>query len=117
VSINAYNALHAVHRRIPRTVESEEIETKEPEHVRMVRTEAVKLALAGTPMTDAMQKITSAVPQVSVDEQLRIEASKSLTGAEKIREKLLQDYGPFRIIGKARGVWSGLRKAPKCCDS
>jgi hypothetical protein len=102
VAIKAHRAL----RDKPTKQQSANAPTQrqlEPVTIGMIGEVAVKLALKGVPRAVAMQQIIRAVPIVNFNETLQQIAAESLRGAEKVREKLAEEYGTINIIGRGEG--------------
>jgi hypothetical protein len=102
VAIKAYNAFRAV-REEPPPEPVRQLRFVEPATIGSIGEAAVKLGLAGVPISRAIQQIALKIPQVNVSNYLRQIAIESLAGVEVIRKNLAERFGDIAIIGKGEG--------------
>jgi hypothetical protein len=69
----------------------------------MVGEQAVRFAFQGVSKSEAMQQIMRTMPTVNLSRELQAIAQQSLKGAEKVREKLAEEYGTIKVIGRGEG--------------
>jgi len=98
VSIKAYRTLRK-EKRAPTPSQR----AVEPADIGMIGEAAVQLGFSDVGTAVAMQQISYSIPELNRNQLLKQIAIESLSGVEKIRERLRAEYGEITIIGKGQG--------------